>query len=254
MIPPNPPWKRGELELKSLFYKGDLGGSEFRVILIAFQASSYLLVVSIDNCSLIIDNCSLMKVGLIILAAGKASRMGKPKQLLTYQGSSLISHAVKIGLNSICKPLIVVLGAYTEQIKPEIDKLPVKIVENPHWKTGMSSSIRAGIAAIKESNPNLDAVIIALADQPLISEAVFDRLIQSYQETQNIIIASAYDDIVGVPALFNKTLFSELINLEGDKGAKALMRKYQDEMLAIAIPEAAIDIDTPDDYQKLSSS
>ena len=196
----------------------------------------------------------MKNVGLIILAAGKASRMGKAKQLLTYQGSSLISHAVKIGLNSTCKPVIVVLGAYAEQIKPEIDKLPVKIVENPHWKTGMSSSIRAGIAAIKESNPNLDAVIIALADQPLINETAFDRLIQSYQETQNIIIASAYDDIVGVPALFKHSLFSELINLEGDKGAKALMRKYQDEMLTVSIPEAAIDIDTPDDYQKLLSS
>ena len=190
-------------------------------------------------------------VGLIILAAGKASRMGKPKQLLTYQGSSLISHAVKVGLNSICKPVVVVLGAYKEQIKPQIEKLPVQIVENPYWKTGMSSSIRAGIAAIKESNSNLDAIIIALADQPLIDAEVFNQLIQSYQQTGNIIIASAYDDIVGVPALFSNILFSELINLEGDKGAKALMGKYRDEVLTIEIPEAAIDIDTRDDYEKL---
>ncbi len=190
-------------------------------------------------------------VGLIILAAGKASRMGKPKQLLTYQGSSLISHAVKVGLNSICKPVVVVLGAYKEQIKPQIEKLPVQIVENPYWKTGMSSSIRAGIAAIKESKSNLDAIIIALADQPLIDAEVFNQLIQSYQQTGNIIIASAYDDIVGVPALFSNIIFSELINLEGDKGAKALMRKYRDEVLTIEIPEAAIDIDTRDDYDKL---
>ncbi len=115
----------------------------------------------------------------------------------------------------------------------------------------MSSSIRAGIIAIKESNPNLDGVIIALADQPLISEAVFNRLIQSYQETGNIIIASTYDGVVGVPALFNNILFSELINIEGDKGAKNLMRKYRDEVLSIEIPEAAIDIDTEDDYEKL---
>lgn len=193
----------------------------------------------------------MKNVGLIILAAGKASRMGKPKQLLIYQGSSLISHAVKIGLNSICKSVVVVLGAYAEQIKLEINKLAVQIVENPDWETGMASSIRAGVAAIKESNSNLDAVIIALADQPLISEAVFDRLIQSYQQTGNRIIASAYDDIVGVPALFDRALFQKLMLLEGDKGAKALMRKYQDEVLAIEIPEAAIDIDTPDDYEKL---
>ncbi len=197
-------------------------------------------------------NCSLMpNIGIIILAAGKASRMGKPKQLLTYQGTSLISHAVKIALNSTCKPVLVVLGAYAENIKSEINKLPIQIVENPHWETGMSSSIRAGIIAIQKNHPNLDAVIIALADQPLISEAVFDRLIQSYQQTENRIIASTYDGVVGVPALFNKILFSELINIEGDKGAKALMRKYRDEVLTIEIPEAAIDIDTPDDYEKL---
>ena len=192
-------------------------------------------------------------VGLIILAAGKASRMGKPKQLLTYKGSSLISHAVNIGLNSICKPVVVVLGAYSEQIKPQIDKLPVQIVENPHWETGMASSIRAGIDSINQSDSNLDAVIIALADQPLINATVFDRLIQNYQEMGNIIIASAYDEIVGVPALFNCALFPELMQLEGDKGAKALMGKYRDKILAIEIAEAAIDIDTPDDYEELLS-
>ena len=192
-------------------------------------------------------------VGLIILAAGKASRMGKPKQLLTYQGSSLISHAVKIALNSICKSVVVVLGAYAEQIKPEINKLPVQIIENPDWETGMSSSIRAGISAINQNNHNLDAVIIALADQPLISEAVFNQLIEKYQDTNNKIIAAAYDDIVGVPALFNQTLFSELMDIEGDRGAKSLMGKYQDEVLTIPIPEAAIDIDTQDDYEKLLS-
>ncbi|MEM7713509.1 MAG: nucleotidyltransferase family protein [Cyanobacteria bacterium P01_A01_bin.68] len=192
-------------------------------------------------------------IGLIILAAGKASRMGKPKQLLTYQGSSLISNAVKTGVNSTCKPVIVVLGSYSEQIKPEIDKLPVQIIENLDWETGMSSSIRVGINLINQSNPNLDAVIIALADQPLISEAVFNQLIEKYQDTNNKIIAAAYDDIVGVPALFDKTFFSELMNIEGDRGAKALMRKYKNEVLTIPIPEAAIDIDTQDDYEKLLS-
>ena len=189
-------------------------------------------------------------VGLIILAAGSASRMGKPKQLLSYQGSSLISHAAKAAINSICQPVLVILGAYVEQIKPQIDKLPVQIVKNPDWETGMSSSITVGINAINQSHPQLDAVIIALADQPLISTAVFNKLIQSYQETENIIIAAAYNDVVGVPALFNRALFSELINLKGDRGAKALMRKYKNELLSISIPEAAIDIDTPDDYEK----
>ena len=195
----------------------------------------------------------MKNIGLIILAAGKASRMGKPKQLLTYQGSSLISHAVKIGLNSNCRPVIVVLGAYKEQVKPQIDKLPIEIIENSDWETGMSSSIRAGINAINQSNSNLDSVIIALADQPLISEAVFNQLIKEYRDTNNKIIAADYDDIVGVPALFDKNFFSELMDIEGDRGAKALIRKYRDEVLTVPVAEAAIDFDTPDDYQKLLS-
>ncbi|MEL6458544.1 MAG: nucleotidyltransferase family protein [Cyanobacteria bacterium J06621_15] len=193
----------------------------------------------------------MKNIGLIILAAGKASRMGKSKQLLAYQGNNLISHAIKTGLNSNCKSVVVVLGAYAEEIKLEIDKLPVQIIENADWETGMSSSIRAGINAIQQSNFNLDAVIIALADQPLISETVFNQLIEKYRETKNKIIAAAYDDIVGVPALFDKNFFSELMNIEGDRGAKALIRKYRDEVLTIPVAEAAIDIDTKDDYEKL---
>ncbi|MEO1761296.1 MAG: nucleotidyltransferase family protein [Cyanobacteria bacterium J06629_18] len=193
----------------------------------------------------------MKNIGLIILAAGKASRMGKSKQLLAYQGNNLISHAIKTGLNSNCKSVVVVLGAYAEEIKLEIDKLPVQIIENADWETGMSSSIRAGINAIQQSHSNLDAVIIALADQPLISEAVFNQFIEKYRDTNNKIIAAVYDDIVGVPALFDKNFFSELMNIEGDRGAKALMRKYRDEVLTIPVAEAAIDIDTKDDYEKL---
>ncbi|MEM7556100.1 MAG: nucleotidyltransferase family protein [Cyanobacteria bacterium P01_A01_bin.84] len=200
-------------------------------------------------------NVSLINIGLIILAAGSASRMGKPKQLLTYQGNSLISHIVKVGINSICEPVIVVLGAYAEQIKSQIDKLPIQIIENLDWETGMSSSIRAGVNAINHSHPQLDAVIIALADQPLISETAFNQLVQTYQTTENTIIASAYGDVIGVPALFHRTFFPELINLGGDRGAKFLIGKdkNKDKVLSLSIPAAAIDIDTPEDYENLLS-
>lgn len=193
----------------------------------------------------------MTNIGLIILAAGSASRMGKPKQLLTYQGDSLIGHAVKVALTSVCQPLVLVLGAYAEQIKPEVENLPVQVVENTHWLEGMSSSIRAGINALHENNPKLDAAIIALADQPLISAEVFDRLVEVYQNTGKLIIASAYHDVVGVPALFDRTLFPELINLQGDRGAKALISKYTNSSIGISVPEAATDIDTPNDYKNI---
>ena len=191
------------------------------------------------------------KIGLIILAAGSATRMGRPKQLLSYQGRSLILHAVEVALASLCQPIIVVLGAYVEQIKPELMPKAVQVVENSQWQEGMSSSIRAGMSMLLKTNSKLDAVIISLADQPLVSPQSFNQLIQSYQETQKVIIASKYNETTGVPALFSNALFPELMQLEGDKGAKALIQKYRDTGLILLIPEAAIDIDTPDDYKQL---
>jgi molybdenum cofactor cytidylyltransferase len=193
----------------------------------------------------------VFKIGLIILAAGAATRMGRPKQLLSYQGRSLILHAVEVALASLCQPIIVVMGAYVEQIKPEVMPKAVQVVENSQWQEGMSSSIRAGISMLVKTNSKLDAVIISLADQPLVSPQIFNQLIQSYQETQKVIIASKYNETTGVPALFSKALFPELMQLEGDKGAKALIQKYIDTGLILLIPEAAIDIDTPDDYKQL---
>jgi len=193
----------------------------------------------------------VFKIGLIILAAGAATRMGRPKQLLSYQGRSLILHAVEVALASMSQPIIVVLGAYVEQIKPELMLKAVQVVENSQWQEGMSSSIRAGISMLLKTNSKLDAVIISLADQPLVSPQIFNQLIQSYQETQKVIIASKYNETTGVPALFSKALFPELMQLEGDKGAKALIQKYIDRGLSLLIPEAAIDIDTPDDYKQL---
>lgn len=193
----------------------------------------------------------VFKIGLIILAAGAATRMGRPKQLLSYQGRSLILHAVEVALASMSQPIIVVLGAYVEQIKPELMSKAVQVVENSQWQEGMSSSIRAGISMLLKTNSKLDAVIISLADQPLVSPQIFNQLIQSYQETQKVIIASKYNEATGVPALFSNALFPELMQLEGDKGAKALIQKYIDKGLILLIPEAGIDIDTPDDYKQL---
>lgn len=193
----------------------------------------------------------VFKIGLIILAAGAATRMGRPKQLLSYQGRSLILHAVEVALASLCQPIIVVLGAYVEQIKPEVMPKAVQVVENSQWQEGMSSSIRAGVSMLLKTNSKLDAVIISLADQPLVSPQIFNQLIRSYQETQKVIIASKYNETTGVPALFSNALFPELMQLEGDKGAKALIQKYIDTGVILQIPEAAIDIDTPDDYKQL---
>ena len=193
------------------------------------------------------------KVGLILLAAGESRRMGMPKQLLKYKGCSLILHATKEAVASRCYPIIVVLGAYNDRVKPKIANLPVYFCQNDHWQQGMSASISVGIQKLTAIEPDLNAAIIALGDQPLINTQIYNSLIENYLESGQQAIASTYADTLGVPALFAKTLFPDLLSMTSKGGAKKLLHKYSDRRFNLNVPQAAIDIDTPDDYQKLLS-
>lgn len=192
-------------------------------------------------------------MSLMILAAGASTRMGTPKQLLAYRGCTLIRHIAEVAITSVCQPIAVVLGANAERIKPEVSQLPIQIVENPLWEEGMSSSIRVGLKALLAMNPNLDAVVISLCDQPLVSSQTLNQLIETYHVTGNPIIASEYSETVGVPALFNHHLFSELMALKSTEGAKKLIKKHINRVFSVPFPEGAIDIDTPNDYERLKT-
>jgi molybdenum cofactor cytidylyltransferase len=190
-------------------------------------------------------------VGLIILAAGASTRMGTPKQLLTYRGCSLIRHMAEVAIASVCQPIAIVLGANGERIKPEISQLPLQLVENQQWQEGMSSSIQVGLEALLAVNQHLDAVAIALCDQPFVSPQTLNQLVEAYHLTGKPIIASEYAGTFGVPALFSRTLFSELMNLKNTEGAKQLIKRHIHEVFSIPFPDGAIDIDTPKDYEQL---
>ncbi|MBD2124818.1 nucleotidyltransferase family protein [Microcoleus sp. ZQ-A2] len=190
-------------------------------------------------------------VGLIILAAGASTRMGTPKQLLTYRGCSLIRHMAEVAIASVCQPIAIVLGANGERIKPEISQLPLQIVENQQWQEGMSSSIQVGLEALLAVNQHLDAVAIALCDQPFVSSQTLNQLVEAYHITGKPIIASEYAGTFGVPALFSRTLFAELMNLKNTEGAKKLIKRHIHEVFSIPFPDGTIDIDTPNDYEQL---
>jgi molybdenum cofactor cytidylyltransferase len=192
-------------------------------------------------------------VGLIILAAGASTRMGTPKQLLAYRGCTLIRHIIEVAIASYCQPIAVVLGAKAERIKPEISQLPIQIVENQQWEEGMSTSIRVGLEALLAMNPNLDAVAIALCDQPFVSSPTLERIVEAYRVTGKPIIASEYSGTLGVPVLFNRTLFSEIMTLKSTEGAKKLIKKHIHQVFSVPFPEGAIDIDTPKDYEQLQT-
>ena len=179
--------------------------------------------------------------------------MGKPKQLLLYRERSLLRHTVEIATLSSCAPVLVVLGAQAERIKPQLDSLPVQVVENQRWSTGMGSSIQVGMATMLKIKPDLEAVVILLCDQPLISPQLIQQMIARYRKTAKAIVACQYDKTVGVPALFSHSLFSQLVGLVGQTGAKHIIQRHHTKMVQISFPEGAIDIDTPSDYECLKA-
>ena len=190
-------------------------------------------------------------IGIVILAAGASTRMGTPKQLLRYQGRSLLRHTIEVAIASVCQPIIVVLGAYAQLIKPDISQLSIQIVENLQWNKGMCSSIKVGIQKLKTSYPEVEAVIVTLCDQPFISTEIINQLALAYHSTSQPIIACEYAETLGVPALFSDRLFSELMTLIGGEGAKQIIKKHSQEVFSIFFPEGATDIDTPKEYADL---
>jgi molybdenum cofactor cytidylyltransferase len=189
-------------------------------------------------------------IGMLILAAGASTRLGKPKQLLQYRGQSFLRHIAKVAIASGCQPVVVVLGAQTGQLRSEVSDLPIVIVENLDWVIGISSSIRAGLEALQTQGQMLEAAIVTLCDQPLISVQLIAQLVERYRLTNKRIVTSQYDETIGVPALFDLTLFPNLMLLQGDVGAKSLIQQLMHEVTSVPFPDGAIDIDTAQDYEQ----
>lgn len=193
-------------------------------------------------------------IGLIILAAGASTRMGCPKQLLKYHDRSLIHHTVNIAAASVCQPIVVVLGAYAERIKPEIKSFPVIIALNRDWSNGMSTSIRVGIETLLILSPQPEAIVLMLCDQPLVTTPLINQLVATYQRTKQPIVASQYGEVVGIPALFESQFFPYLLKLQGDRGARQLIKQSLPMVVRVPFPAGIFDIDTPTDYARLINS
>lgn len=188
------------------------------------------------------------KIGGILLAAGGSTRFGSPKQLAIYQGKTLIRRAAETLVSSGTHPNVAVLGAETEGSTQQLEGLEINICINKNWHSGMSSSIRSGLKHLLSLEPNLDAILITLCDQPLITPESLQLLTTQFQTGSTPIIAAKYGDAVGVPATFSRELFNELLNLEGDKGARDLIR--QNKHTQIEIDAASLDVDTQEDAKR----
>lgn len=182
--------------------------------------------------------------------------MGTPKQLLRYQGVSLVRRAAAAALGSRCSCVRVVVGAEAEAVARELRDLPVEIVENPRWRDGLASSIAAGLAACagggEEEVP--DGVLVMVADQPRLGADVLDALIDAFSGEPHAIAAARYAGSVGTPALFGRDHLEALRQLAGDRGARSLLERHREHVRAVDFPAGAIDVDTPADWARLTGS
>jgi molybdenum cofactor cytidylyltransferase len=183
------------------------------------------------------------RVSALILAAGASTRMGEPKLALAVDGVPMLRRVTQAALASGCAEVVVVLGTHADRYRPLLDGLAVRVVINPDPAEGMGSSIRRGVEA---ASPDADGVVILLGDQPYVSGAIIDRLIETALADERRIVASAYRGTVGPPVYFHRAFFLELLTLEGDRGARAVIEAHPREGCALSLDEtAATDIDTP---------
>lgn len=192
-----------------------------------------------------------LRFGVAILAAGSSSRMGSSKQLLELDGKPLLVRTAEAALASAAWPVVVVLGANAEKIRPSLARLPVLVTENSAWAEGMAASIRAGITTLQQFSRHLDAALIALCDQPAFSSDTIARLVAAQRASGRSIAAAHYAGRNGAPALFLRQHFATLASLTGEEGARALLNENPDHVTPIDLPDLAVDLDTPADIAAL---
>lgn len=192
-----------------------------------------------------------MSTAIIILAAGNSSRMGKPKQLLNYNGQTLLNIVIAQSVKTKFNPIVVVLGAYAKEIAKSSVNPGVVYAVNERWENGMSSSISFGLKTALNINPEIENVILTVADQVHISSEIFEKLNNRYQSAEKNIVTCTYSETTGTPTLFNKKYFKELLSLTGEAGAKSLIKEHSMDIASIPFELGKIDIDTETDYKNL---
>jgi molybdenum cofactor cytidylyltransferase len=188
------------------------------------------------------------KIAAVVLAAGGSARMGQTKQLLPIGGQPMVRRVTEVVCAAGLAQVVVVVGAEAGTVGQALAGLPVDLVVNEAWAEGMSTSVRAGIRALE---PEARAVLIVLADQPALTPRLIQALVRCYAATEAPIVVPFYQGRRGNPVLFDRSLFAELLAVEGDQGGRVLISRYADQVEQVQIedPAVIVDVDTRRDYE-----
>ncbi|MGV8027341.1 MAG: NTP transferase domain-containing protein [Anaerolineaceae bacterium] len=192
-------------------------------------------------------NCK--QISAVILAAGQSARLGKPKQLIPWQETTLLNFTISVIRQSGIEDIVLVLGASAEEIKKTLNNQQLRIVNNLSWATGKASSIRAGLNAICSE---ATGVLIFLCDQPYLSTDLICSILQAGDSSEADIIAPIVGDQLSNPVLFKINIFPAFYTLQGEEGGKNLFSKYTMQRVPWMDERILLDIDTQEDVEKLT--
>lgn len=186
-------------------------------------------------------------VGVVVLAAGAATRFGAPKLAMPFGHDTMLRRAALAALE-VSARVVVVTGAHCEQIEPLVAGLSVTLAYNPDWVLGMSQSIAHGVVRLCAVAPEVKGALIVLADQVCVGAAELRQLLAAHDASPQSIIAANYSGEAGAPCVFPRLYFDKLMQLQGARGARTILRRHAEYVRSVPMPQAATDIDTPTDY------
>ena len=190
---------------------------------------------------------NLPKIAIVILAAGTSSRLGQKKQLLSWNNHTLLENTVVAAQNTGLYTMVVI-PPEDAQIKSIVRNCGVSFVENEKNIEGVSTSICLGLKSVLTQEPELEGAIFSVCDQPFLCTALLQKIVNYFVSSKIGIVASQYANTVGIPVLFAKKYFNEILQLKGDQGAKKIIYRNKDHCHFISFDKGEIDIDTMEDY------
>ncbi len=193
-------------------------------------------------------------IAILILAAGASTRMGSVKQLLPWNNSTLLENAISMAVKTTARDVITVLGANASVIQEKIKIKGSILLKNQDWHKGIGSSIACGIRVLNGREESYQGILIMLADQPMLGTEYLNKMIDTFLNQKNQVVATNYKGRAGVPAIFGASYFKELTKLTTDFGAKNMLDRDQ-HLITILDPDGkTADIDTPEDYKNLHNN
>lgn len=189
----------------------------------------------------------------VVLAAGGSARLGQPKQLLDWEGKPFVRAVAETAMSAGLSPVIVVTGAYREDVAAGLEGMPIQLLNNPNWREGQASSVRRAAEFLLETIPEVYGAMIFLVDQPQIPVELARTLMAAYSSSLSPIVAPLIDDRRGNPVLFDRLTFDALSRIEGDTGGRQVFSKFRVQYLPWLDAKAGMDVDTLEDYQRLVS-